>query len=110
MKIFAKIAHAGQGRARLVRLGKGANRIILQPGETIDIIDEATGLPVHDAQWAQADGHVTIALASAGISVAVEGAGVEANDLQDGAAAASSGQPPADASPSADGEGGGGNG
>lgn len=113
MKFVARIAHAADGRVRLVRLGKGSNRVVLHPGETIEIIDEATGHPVQDAHWVRAEGHTTAALASAGISIAVEEGGeAEAAEQDGGAPAAPAGEPAAEPAPAPAEEGGtgGGNG
>ena len=43
MALIARIHAAGSSTARTVRLRKAPNRLELQPGERVEIVDEATG-------------------------------------------------------------------
>ncbi|SKB29855.1 Ig-like domain-containing protein [Sphingopyxis flava] len=82
MSIVARISRAAGGRVRHVRLGKGANRIVLQPGETIEFIDEATGRPVQGAHWSQDGTQSHVAFSSASATVAIEGEDSAAAEAQ----------------------------
>jgi len=109
MIIVARISRAAGGRVRNVRLGKGANRIVLQPGETIEFVDEATGRPVEGAQWAQDGTQSHVAFSSASATVAIEGedgAAAEAQSAADASGAVES-APAADEGGAGAGTGGG---
>ena len=83
MIIVARISRAG-GRVRHIRLGKGANRINLQPGETIEFVDEATGRPVEGAHWSQDGSRSHVAFSSSSATVAIQGQDSPADEPQAG--------------------------